>query len=326
MSIPFRRISNIDRTAVMAQSWAKRKTMLVGDKENFETGILHFENLPIQQIPPAKEEITEVRFAEPYSPEADEFRPVPLSMGIDFLEVSTGPPWSVGDDIELSRRREIDYPRYVLQRDPTPLPQSDVPTCYPGFHPEIAFVSETPIVHDTMATSVLLIMEPSEDTLEQYRNFTHLKLPPETTVPLTYLRLKIPVYFRDLFLNEKSATHTLHLTNLQNETAVMPVHDLVIVTQCFNIGQIITFQTAKTRKEKPSLYVSNVPDLDSFGVLLKWLYTNDEDELYEILSTSQLDQRELLCGFALNCRFWGIVDSRVCAVIRALLEDLRYGY
>ena len=162
--------------------------------------------------------------------------------------------------------------------------------------------------------------------MEEYRSFTHLKIPPDTTVPLTYLRLKIPVYYSDLFLNEKSATHTLHLTNLRNETAVMPVHDLVIVTQCLNIRQIITLQTPKTRKAKPSLHVSNVPDLDSFGILLKWLYTNDEDELYEILSTSQLDRRDLLCGFALNCRFWGIVDSRVCAVIRALLEDLGHAW
>ena len=262
----------------------------------------------------------EIRFAEPYSPEAEEFRPVPLPRAIDFLEVSTGPPWSVGDDIEISRRKEMDNFQHGSQLEaPIEILNSFfIPT-------EIPFVPENPAIQDDFVSSMLLVMEPSGPTMERYRNFTHLKIPPESIVPLSYLRHKIPAYYSDLFLNERSATHNLHLTNLQNDTAVMPIHDLVLVAQCHNIRQVITNQTPKKRGAKPSLHVANVPDLDSFGILLKWLYTNDEDELYEILSTSQLDQRELLCGFALNCRFWGIVDARVTAVIRALLDTFGCG-
>ena len=307
----------------MAQSAGfKEMRMSAGNKENFATGesLRLGRGLPDHKM--LQMEGMEVRFAEPYSPE-DEFRPVPLPRGIDFLTVSTGPPWSIGDDIEISRRKEMDYPRQIPHL-PEIVLRSEVPTSVSIIPPEIAFVPQVPLVQDTLSSNVLLVMAPSDETLEQYRNFTHLKIPPETTVPLTYLRLKIPVFYRDLFLNEKSASHTLHLKNLRNETAVMPVHDLVLVVQCLNLQQILTLQTLKTRTAKPSLLISNVPDLDSFGILLKWLYTNDEDELYEILSTSQLDKRELICGFALNCRFWGIVDSRVSAVIRALLDDLGY--
>jgi hypothetical protein len=301
----------------------KEMRMSAGNKENFVAGesLRLGRGLPDRKM--LRTEGMEVRFAEPYSPE-DEFRPVPLPMGIDFLAVSTGPPWSIGDDIEISRRKEMDHPRQITHLEITR--PSEVPTSISIIPPEIPFVPQVPLIQDTLSSNVLLVMEPSDETLAQYRNFTHLKIAAETTVPLTYLRLKIPVFYRDLFLNEKSASHTLHLKNLRNETAVMPVHDLVLVVQCLNLRQIITLQTLKTRTAKPSLMVSNVPDLDSFGILLKWLYTNDEDELYQILSTSQLDKRELICGFALNCRFWGIVDSRVSAVIRALLHDLGYGY
>jgi len=309
----------------MAQPVAgfKKKGMSVMNKENFPTGLFRLGHAVMDSDQKMLQTSRmEIRFAEPYSPELDEFQPVPLPVGIDFLDVSTGPPWSIGDDIEISRRKEMDHPRHPLQRE-TP-PSSEVPITDSNIRPEIAFVPEIPLVHETLSSSVLLLMTPSDETLERYHDFTHLKIAPETTVPLTYLRFKIPIFYRDLFLNEKSATHTLHLKNLRNETAVMPIHDLVLVAQCLNIRQIITLQTPKTRTAKPSLLVSNVPDLDSFGILLKWLYTNDEDELYEIITTSQLDKRELICGFALNCQFWGIVDSRVRAVIRALLEDLGY--
>ena len=300
----------------------KEHRMSVANKENFMSGSLRLGRGLVDRKM-FQTEAMEVRFAEPYSPEVDEFQPVPLPMEIEFLDASTGPPWSIGDDIEISRRKEIDHPRQSLRRETSP--PSEVPTNDSIIPPGTAFVPEIPLVQpETLSGSVLLVMAPSDETLENYRNFTHLKIGPETTVPLTYLRCKIPVFYRDLFLNEKSATHTLHLKNIRNETAVMPVHDLVLVAQCLNIRQVITVQTLKTRTAKPSLLVTKVPDLDSFGILLTWLYTNDENELYEILSTSQFDIRELICGFALNCRFWGIVDSRVSAVIRALLED--HGY
>ena len=319
MSIPFRRVSNIDRSSIMAQRVVKGGRTSAANKENLMSGTISLANSVQPQQIVSMEEERVIRFAEPYSPEAEDFRPVPLPISIHFLEVSNGPPWSIGDDIEISRRKELDDPRQSQpdELQPETLNNFFIPS-------DTVTVTDHTVVHDDFVSSVLLVMEPSEETTERHRNFTHLKIPPETTVPLTYLRLKIPTFYRNLFLNEKSATHTLHLTNLRNEIAVMPVHDLVLVSQCLNIRQIITRQTTKTRKAKPALLVSSVPDLDSFGILLKWLYTNDEDELYEIISTSQIEKRELLCGFALNCRFWGIVDSRVTGVIRALLEDFGY--
>src|SRR5208282_4572918 len=104
-----------------------------------------------------------------------------------------------------------------------------------------------------------------------------------------------------------------------HETAVIPIHDLVLVAQCLEIQRLVTPQSnsPKNKKSKPSLFFDNVPDLDSFRILLKWLYTNDEDELYETLR----DSFQLLFGFAMNCKYWGIIDFRVTGLIRTLLED-----
>src|SRR5271170_52685 len=126
MSLPFRRVSNIDRSMIRAQFGGfKEKKMSAGNKENFATGSLQFG----RELAPRKmlqAEGMEVRFAEPYSPEADEFRPVPLPTEIDFLDVCTGPPWSIGDDIEISRRKEMDHPQQISHREA--LPSSEVPT------------------------------------------------------------------------------------------------------------------------------------------------------------------------------------------------------
>jgi hypothetical protein len=178
-----------------------------------------------------------------------------------------------------------------------------------------------------LRSMILSIIEPTTETLERARCLTHIKITSDVVVPLTYIRAKIPSHYQNFFLNETTATHDLHLTSISCETARLPVHDLVLIAQCLNIGHLATLlpNSPKKRKERQSLYVGNVPDLNSFGILLKWLYTNDEDELYEILRASCFGNNNLLVGFAMNCRFWGITDMRVAAVVRALLHNLGCG-
>ena len=149
-------------------------------------------------------------------------------------------------------------------------PQTEVPTTV-SIPSKTELITDAPMFHDCFVTRVLLVMAPSKETMEHYHNFTHMKFRADTTVPLTYLRLKIPIHYRNLFFNEKSATHTLHLRNALNEPAVIPIHDVVLVAQCLNLRQIITHQTPISGNRKPSWLVENVPDLDSVGILLKWL-------------------------------------------------------
>jgi hypothetical protein len=66
---------------------------------------------------------------------------------------------------------------------------------------------------------------------------------------------------------------------------------------------------------RKTFLVEGIPHMESFGTLLRWLYTNDEDELFETLK--QMEEGALY-GFAMNCRFWGVIDVRIRGVMHAL--------
>jgi hypothetical protein len=257
------------------------------------------------------------RFTEPYGIEREELHTPCFPIGIEFAEICTGPPWSQGDAIDMARRKELE------QWSPTSTNQSSPPsTIVPGvYNDEFLLPEYTCAYANQFASTILSILEPTAEVCQYAFNFTHIQVSSEIAVPLTYIRNKIPANYRKQFLNEKTATHYLHLTSIVDETAVIPIHDLVLVAQCMELRRRVTSASPKHQKFQHSLFVENVPDLNSFGILLKWLYTNDEHKLYELLKESSL---ELILGFAMNCNFWGIIDGRVIAVVRTLLQDLGY--
>ncbi len=167
---------------------------------------------------------------------------------------------------------------------------------------------------------VVSIMNPSPDVLELARNYTHLVLPPQDTpVPLTYVRRKIPMVYWKYFLHEESATHILHLTGVNYDFVSVPVHDIVLAVHCLNIRKLVTIRVSrKVVNAKPMLLVENVPHIASFLVLLRWLYTNDENELVAAL---RIGGDEMLLGFAQNWRFWGVISSEVIEVLKKLMES-----
>jgi hypothetical protein len=150
------------------------------------------------------------------------------------------------------------------------------------------------------------MMQPSDHVLERARKFTSLKLPPEQDVSIAYIQEKIKS-------EHFPATHLLQIINTKSDTLDVPVIGIILLTQCMNFWEVVV-----SSAERPVLSVKNVPDIPSFKVLLRWLYSNDEDELYKALSRG-CDER-MLVGFIQNCKFWGIVDERVIAVVIAVVE------
>lgn len=297
---------------MQGRSTSKLNYVAQTDKENlpfYDTSFMLFQKEV--SVPPRVE--IEYRFAETYSPEKHEFHAVPLVKEIEFANICTGPPWTTGDDVETKRRKEMEDVDLVLTDTAELLDQST--SLNPSTDPPT-------FSHHLFANMILSLLQPSPEILEYSYNFKHLTISSEVGVPLTYIRAKIPEIYQYFFLNEKTATHNLHLTSVNHESTVLPIHDLVLIAQCFEVQDLVTLRSNSpgNTKSKPSLFVENVPDLDSFRILLKWLYTNNEDELYEILR----DSFHLLLGFAMNCKFWGIVDFRVTGVIRKLLEDFGY--
>jgi hypothetical protein len=252
-------------------------------------------------------------FTEPYTPERGEFHPVHVSETLEFADVSTGPPWS-STVLEIAKRRDGEN-RIIAPRKSI----VTVPPCRP--EKQIAITPQIKISdHDEFSKTFLSMMDPQPGVLEYAQTFTEITLSSGVTVPLPYIRAKIPSCYRHLFLDDESATHTLRITDIQHTFLDIPVHDIVLVAQCLRINELLTLQPnhRKMGNVKPLFVVNDVPQLDSFWVLLQWLYSNDEDELYETL---EISGHENLCGFMENCRFWGVIDVRVAAVVRELVES-----
>jgi hypothetical protein len=319
------------------------KTYLVSpsSKENFPTNLFPVSTLPANNTVMSQtgeavgyktnvghQRVSSIRFAEPYSPQRNEFQAVPIAMGIEFVNVATGPPWSIGDTIENIRRRELDR---------TQPPQTQLPQLQPftpqSYDPATNYAA-TNLLHlsnsnTTIADTILSLMEPTAEVLEYARVFTHLTISNDVIVPLTYIRMQIPQIYKTSFLNLKTSTHILQLTDLNGQVTTVPIHDLVFVAQCLEIRNRVALQpqTYNTgilgdtgQGMKPVLNVVGVPHFESFGVLLRWLYENDEDGLYETLDASRGNGDGFVLGFAQNCRFWGVIDARVTGVVRALFD------
>lgn len=358
MAIPFRRISNVADDTILQQFQQKTNVTSIvspSNKENFpiSTTLQSYQppsvppppapvhvraEIQVQRVPPKpSSSVPEIgiRFAEPYTPQNKEFHPVPILMGIEFVEVCTGPPWSVGDSLEIQRRKEIEnYRRLKAVQDSRSVQSHVVPTynLSNDFMTTDIFQFTQPTypvggIDNSLADLILSTMTPSPNVFEYSRRFTHVTIAPKVSVPLTYVRAKIPEFYTDFFLDDESATHILHVTSVTGETASVPIHDLVLVAQCLEVWRLVTLVPAPPKSEgvdcKPGLFVENVPHLDAFAVLLRWLYTHDEDELYDTLEGLQLNREELLLGFAQNCQFWGVIDTRVQGVVRTILEGSR---
>jgi len=279
----------------------------------------------------------ECHFTEPYLPQGNDFHPVPISLGIEFADVCTGPPSSVGDAKEVERRRRSDSllrcrpPErqfsnrrrsescidFKIQRNDT---LGNVERRW-SFIPVVKRERESPtaFTNEDFRTVIMTMLVPSGEVEKWAGEFTHLTIS-GVPVPLAYIRAKIPEYYSQYFLDDDSATHHLHLKTATHGTQVVPVHNLVFDAQCLNWRHVIKSPDATSAREitRKAVVIEGLPHLESFGTLLRWLYTNNEEEVYHALVRMEEGG---LYGFAMNCRFWGVVDVRIRGVMRAVLSS-----
>ena len=278
----------------------------------------------------------EYHFTEPYLPEGNDFHPVPISLAIEFADICTGPPSSAGDAKEIERRRQSDS---LLRYRPPERQSSNrrrSESCIDfkvqsnatlgnverrwSFIPIVTRESESPaaFTDDDFRTVIMTMLVPSGEVERRAREFTHLTIS-GVPVPLAYIRAKLPEHYAQYFLDEESATHHLHLKTATHGTQVVPAHNLVLDAQCLNWRHVIKSPDPTATREimSKAVIIEGLPHLESFGTLLRWLYTNDEEEVYQALAGMEDGG---LYGFAMNCRFWGVVDVRIRGVMRALLS------
>jgi hypothetical protein len=184
------------------------------------------------------------------------------------------------------------------------------------------------VVRDSQFSQIKDLAQPSPRTLALYRNFSHLHMHNEQRVPLAYIRHKIPQVYSNLFLDSTTSTHTLCVAPTvampEDLPSLMsyPVHDLVLISQCMHIRSLARL-LPKT-SGNPVLILQNLPHLESFPLLLQWLYNNDSEELYHMLVKHKTHKIEFLKGFVDNMRFLGIVNADLRIVVSRIAEKLKF--
>jgi len=163
------------------------------------------------------------------------------------------------------------------------------------------------------AKAVLRLLTPSREVYQSSSALTHLTLSGKT-IPLEYIRERLPVVYQSQFLNEQSSTHRLRLVSQTQETIEIPIHDIVLITQCFKIRRVAKL-LPEQNPSRPVLVMQGVPHIHTFLVLLRWLYSKDREELKAELE--RLDWDATL-GFARNCRLLGVIDPQLVSVVRSV--------
>jgi hypothetical protein len=164
--------------------------------------------------------------------------------------------------------------------------------------------------------NVLSILYPTPALLESARASTHLNLGNGPSVPLAYIQAILPVFH--LYFDNESATHTLFLIDTNQRSREISVHDIILQSQCFRIRHVFELSNCSNEGHYKRVLIMHVPDIDSFEILLKWLYSNNKKELYANLS---MQNDDVLLGFAKNCRDLGVVDQRAIHVVERLLTN-----
>jgi len=189
--------------------------------------------------------------------------------------------------------------------------------------------------HITFYEKILSIMHPPTAILRSAREFTHLRVDHNSApISLTSIRDAIQVLGPIVFGDEDSATHILHIIGVNYDFQGFFIHDIVVAVQSRLLWDLVTYNTdrktesdsyvrnlARNRLEngcKPKLLVKNIPHIPSFSILVEWMYRHNEKELYHTLSA---EGDEMLLGFAQNCNFWGIIDSKLSRVIMLLVKN-----
>jgi len=166
--------------------------------------------------------------------------------------------------------------------------------------------------NEVVFTNVLMwILTPSGDLTNRFKERRNITLDGNVPVPLPYIRDVIQQCSE--FFYQFRPTHILRLITPAQEVGQFPVHDIVLEAQCFNL----VFPPRRDRRAAQVVVVKDVPDLESFRILLDWLYTNDVKKLSKRLIEQGV--RPTMVNFVLNCRFWGVVDARIQEVVWRIL-------
>lgn len=138
-----------------------------------------------------------------------------------------------------------------------------------------------------------------------------------TQIPAAYVRDTIP----RLKVNPREAWDYLLVLEVDRTSKsvartgrTFPMHDIIWNSQCL--------AKFPQQKSESSNYVTiPVHSAVGFGTLIKWLYTNDEDALYEHLLSGLKKNENYVLEFCTHVRNLGCINAKIAGVIRSIYED-----
>jgi len=174
----------------------------------------------------------------------------------------------------------------------------------------------------SFSEQLINLLTPECQVIDMFHALPDWHVTQEISIPMSYIRAQISNLGPDMYMDHASASHYIRVSNMCTphfDRLLYPVHDVVLLAQCAKLPFVAIPQNQKG--SKPTLVIPNLPHLSSFSHLLRWLYTNDEHDLYnDLAEATEEEGSEFLRGFAENVSFLGIVSSELIGVVRAVLE------
>lgn len=165
---------------------------------------------------------------------------------------------------------------------------------------------------EELLAECLDILNFPKETINEFYNIPGIKSSDGTVIPAAYVRDRIPA----LGLRPSTSPDFMFCissgNSLMRSTERHMMHDIIWKVQC---------TTACVAQEVPlSIPVCNmaIPSTEGLRAFMDWLYTNDEQSLYDHLSHGNADSPRFTINFCHLVRRFGCVNHKIVGVVRAL--------
>jgi hypothetical protein len=161
--------------------------------------------------------------------------------------------------------------------------------------------------------SCLALLDFPESELEEFFGRPPLSTPQGESVPLAYIRDRLATLSLE---PERDADYTILVYGSEEDLLIgrYGMHEAVWISQCMMVMPIASNRTDRLCRVQE-------PVNEAIATFLRWLYTNDEEELYDALREGMTHSQTFPLSFCTLIRVSICVNYKIQAVIRAVYEQ-----
>lgn len=162
----------------------------------------------------------------------------------------------------------------------------------------------------------LSLLDLPEFVLDRFFNMPPVVAPDGTEIPAAYVRTRLSQLPID---SSVAPDFVLHVSDSLGEVRDFDLHSIVWDAQC------TTRFTYNTSASSPSETRTTLPieliSIEGLAPFVEWLYTNDEDDLYESLLAGSQTSIQFVPNFCQLVRTFGCVNHKFAGIVRALYSS-----